>query len=674
MTSIDATDDRARRSPARQGASRLDQALVTSGQLQRRDRLFRRARRHTGLVRALRVVFPLCVLASFGFYAIILKTSFSVGPGTLVPGKIEVTADDLKMKNPSYFGVTSDNGKYEVRAREAAVDFAMTGPIKLESIDGDLFQASGVKTNLKSTRGNLDNKSGELELYDGVDIHASNGMTAHLIRAMVKTKEHFISTRDPLVADMPTGKLTANSMDFWTDKKIGHFSNNVTLRLIQQAAPGAAQPSISLGGDQRQPVDIRSRDLDIDDGKSIADFKGQVVATQGETQLTAPFLHVTYEGHATLDQAAGQTAASAAPSTTQPAATGSQLSRLEAYPGIVITAGVDRRLIADRVDFDVKADTALFTGNVELQQAKNVFRGGRMHVDRKAGKTRLDTPGATPKAPPGRVFATLIQSPDPAKPAPAAGKGKAAAPPAETAGGLGGLQRDPNAPTDIEADTLDVNDQTKQAIFRGHTIAKQGEYTITSAELVAFYTGQTGLLASSGNDAAPKGAAAPAGAQLSHIETHGGTKIVSKDGKEAEGQNARFDVKANTVTMDGPGGVVLKQNGNKINGCRLNMDMTTGEAHVENCPDAPGTVVAPTAAQASIAAKAGIAPPTQPTDCPPGRMCAVLHPDDLQKSSVTTKDGQVLGAKQKVAPAQGNTVIPPAASPQISPSPVYRSN
>ena len=642
-----------------------------SDQLERRDQLFRRARRHTWLVRILRVVFPLFVLASFGFYAIILKTSFSVGPGTLIPGKIEVTADDLKMKNPSYFGVTSDNGKYEVRAREAAVDLAITGPIKLEGIDGDLFQASGAKTNLKSTRGSLDNKSGELELFDGVDIRSSNGMTAHLIRAMVKTKEHFISSRDPLVADMPAGKLTANSMDFWTDKKIGHFSNNITLRLTQQTASGSSQPSIGLGGDTRQPVDIRSHDLDIDDGKSIADFRGQVVATQGETQLTAPFLHAVYLGHASLEQ--GPPSPSGATPSDAP---GAQLSRLEAYSGIVITAGTDRRLIADRVDFDVKADTALFTGNVELLQGKNAFRGGRMHVDRKSGKTRLDTPGAAPKAPPGRVFATLIQSPDPAKPATAKGKAGPAAAPADAPSPLGGLQRDPNAPTDIEADTLDVNDQIKQAIFRGRAIAKQGEYTITAAELVAFYTGQTGLLASAGTEAAAKGAgaAAPAGAQLSHIETHGGTKIVSKDGKEAEGQNARFDVKANKVTMDGPGGVVLRQNGNKINGCRLQMDMTSGEAHVENCPDAPGTVATPSAAQASIAAKPGVAPPAQPTDCPPGRMCAILHPDDLQKSSVTTKEGQVLGAKSKAAPAPANTVPPPAASPQISPSPVYRSN
>ena len=44
-------------------------------------------------------------------------------------------------------------------------------------IDGDLVQPSNVVTKLKSKNGLLDNAKGELELYDGIEIDASNGMT-----------------------------------------------------------------------------------------------------------------------------------------------------------------------------------------------------------------------------------------------------------------------------------------------------------------------------------------------------------------------------------------------------------------------------------------------------------------------------------------------------------------
>ena len=660
MTSTDAIGANARRDAKAERAT----ARV-------RDKLFRAARRHTNVVRLLRGMLPLGIVAGFGVYAVILQSSFGFGiggDGKLMPGKVEITASDLKMKNPSYFGVTKENGKYQVRAREAAVDFAMTGPVKLEGIDGDLVQANGVRTVLKATRGALDNKKGELELFDGVDVDASNGMRAQLDRALIFTKEHRVVSRDPVRAQMPTGTLTANAMDFSTDKRTGKFRGNVNLRLTQPpAASNAARPSIGLGGDGRQPVDIRAEEFDIDDLRSKADFRGQVIARQGETQLTAPELNVTYEGQASaqagFDGTAAAPAQTAATNATPPANGGAQMSRLIARNGVVLTAGTDRRVTAEVVDFDVKADTALFTGNVELLQAKNVFRGGRLAVDRKAGKSRLDSPAATPKALPGRIAATLVQSADPAKAA-APAKAKSPTPGADATNPFGGtLRGDSNAPTDIEADTLDVNDQAKQAIFRGRVIAKQGEQVIQTAELTAHYSGQTGLMSSSA-DGATKGAS---GAQLTHIDAKGNTKITSRDGQEAEGANAHFDLKSNTVTMDGPNGVSLRQGTNSaLRGCKLQMNLITGVAHVEQCANQTAATEL-TEAQKSIAAKPGVAPPQQPSDCPPGRMCLMIQRVDQLKSAVEERskaNGATTPPKRKVEPVQ----------PQTSPSTVYRSN
>ncbi len=80
------------------------------------------------------------------------------------------------MKNPSYFGVTKDGGRYEVRAKKAIVDFNRDAPIKLIDIDGDLVQVNNVTTNLKAKHGLLDNAKSELELFDGIDIKGSNGL------------------------------------------------------------------------------------------------------------------------------------------------------------------------------------------------------------------------------------------------------------------------------------------------------------------------------------------------------------------------------------------------------------------------------------------------------------------------------------------------------------------
>lgn len=625
-----------------------------------RARLISASRRHTAIVRTLRIILPLLILCGFSVYGLILTNAFKMSAAArLSYGKIEVTASDLKMKNPVYYGVTSDRGKYEVHAREAAVDFAMTGPVKLEAIDGEMLQANGVKTILKATRGAFDNKKGELELFDGIDVDATNGMRAQLDRALVYTKDHRVISRDPIRAEMPTGTLTANSMDFSTDKRIGLFRGNVNLRLVQTPTATGTRPGIGLGGDARQPVTIQAQEFDIDDLKSLADFRGAVVARQGETQLAAPELHITYEGQASRQ---ADFDASAQPPAAQDAASaGTQLSRLVARTGVTLTAGTDRRVVADTVDFDVKADTALFLGNVELLQAKNIFRGGRLSVDRKAGKSRLDSP-ATAKGPPGRIAATLVQQADTAKPATPTPKSKAAQA-TDAANPFSAFNGAPGSPTDIEAETLDVNDAAKQATFRGRVVARQNGNVITASEMIAHYTGQTGIMSSAPTDAGSK---TTGGAQLSQIETKGGTKIVSKDGQEAEGATAHFDMKTNQVLLEGPNGVTLRQGADStIKGCRVRMNMTTGEARIETCGSTLKTAE-PTPAQLSINAKPGVAPPIQPTDCPPGRACVVLmRPDQLQKSV----DGHAKSATPP--PAKSNT---PPPQPQTSPSAVYRSN
>ena len=117
--------------------------------------------------------------------------------------------------------------------------------------------------------------------------------------------------------------------------------------------------------------------------------------------------------------------------------------------------GTDRRVADDQADFDAKADTALFSGNVLVNQQKNVLQGQRLFVDRKNDKSRLESP-AEGGQPVGRIAATFFQ-----------GEGKAGrAAQAETAAAerrprsgrhmLGSFKTDPNAPMDIEAETLDV--------------------------------------------------------------------------------------------------------------------------------------------------------------------------------------------------------------------------
>ena len=574
--------------------------------LSNRARAFRSARRHSLLVRALRVALPVCTLGAAAGYLLMLNTAWKFGPGRLNVGQVELTADDLTMKNPSYFGVTKDGGRYQVRAKRAVVEFSrQQEPIKLIDVDGDLIRTNNVTTKLKAKHGLLDNANSKLELYDGIEIDGSDGMTARLSRATITMKEHRIVSKEPVTANTGTGSVRAASMNLKTDTQQARFQGNVIVRLVQTAAATGG----GFGRDGRQPIEVNADQLDVNDAAKIALFTGSVTATQGESTLKSPELTVTYEGKGAGAQLGGAAKDEQA---------ASRLSRLLARNGTVITSSGDRRIASEQVDFDAKADTALFTGDVVVNQGRNVLNGRRLFVDRKAGKSHLEAP-AEAGQPAGRITATFYQS----EAKTAQGKPKAAGADAATAVQeqlFGSFKTDPNAPIDIEADSLDVIDPLRQAIFHTNVRAQQGDVVVRTVELIAFYSGQSGLSVGATSDKTP--------AQLQRIEAKQKVLITSKDGQTATGDWAIFDVKANTVLLGGR--VVVTRGKDVAEGPRLKIDLTTGmyRFEVENEPTSAAAPAVSSAPPATEPSKAAADTDPSKRSCPAGKQCLLFYPND----------------------------------------------
>jgi lipopolysaccharide transport protein LptA len=434
-----------------------------------------------------------------------------------------------------------------------------------------------------------------------------------------------------------------------TDTKETTLVGDVAVNLV----PTAQQSTAGFGRDSRQPVDVTAQQLYINDIQGTALFTGSVVALQGDTTLKAPQLRIAYEGKAADSLTSGQTGAAKAEAKDG----GSRLSRMVASNGTVITMGTDRRIAADHADFDAKADTALFSGNVIVNQQKNVLTGRRLFVDRKNNKSRLDSPpeGGQPV---GRITAMLVQgeskTAQPAKPK------SAAAEMASAVGGnmLGTFKADPNAPMDIEANTLDILDATKQAVFRTNVKAQQGDLVIRTVELTAHYTGASAFgVGGAGDDG--KGVAS----QLTRVDAREKVLITSKDGQTATGDWATFDVKANTVLLVGH--VVVSRGKDVAEGPRLKIDLTTGMYRFEgeNEGARPSTVVTqePPKVTGPALSSSTAETPTGRT-CPPGKQCLLFFPQDA-------KD-RAKGMLQK----KGGPAIDEAWQPGTSGSSVIRGN
>lgn len=686
------TTDIERHEPRQRGTRRMEVANTD------RTKDFIRARRHTAVVRLMRRLLPVASAGVVLLYAgMVIRTA---GWGEALIGLTipRILPEHLTMNNPRYEGFNSDGGNYVVTAKTARQDLDEPMVVKLETIDGDLWDARKSKTNLKATRGTYDNKRGRLELFDGIRIVSDDGSRATLTSATVLPKESLVVSKEPVLVEMPTGTVQSKEMTLRQKLKQVTFLRDVVAHMkppekpkdkppaenaweteTQPAGGAAAASAAPLFGSSDKPIDVTSGQLDIDDIKKTAVFKGAVHAVQGDATLTTPELTIIYESDASADASAGA----------EPTASGfaagqgnNKLSRILATDPVVlnqapnthatgqaleydaktetatlsgnvtITSAPDRQAASDRAEFNSATDTALLTGNVVVMQGRNELRGRRLFVDRKAGTTSLTAPPEN-RSGPGRITARFYQGEQSAEQATAKAKPKVEP---SVQGAVAAFKTSPGAPIDIEANALDVDDNVKLAVFRGDVHAVQGDFNVRTAELHAHYTGQSGLADPA---AAPSSGDA---SKLTRIEAKRKVVVTSKAGQSATGDYADFDTSANTVTLTGD--VVLTQGQNVVRGTRLVIDMATGHTRIQTEPSS-GPVT-------SSLPASGTGPPAGfPTGAGAfrsGRPSAVFYPKQVrdQTKSDATKKSKPDGHETPAAASSWQATTAPSAGPAKS--------
>lgn len=126
------------------------------------------------------------------------------------------------------------------------------------------------------------------------------------------------------------------------------------------------------------------------------------------------------------------------------------------------------------------------------------------------------------------------------------------------------FETDPTAPIEINADRLDVYRNESQAIFLGNVVAIQGAMKMTSHKAL--------LLANQAGD------------RLKTIRAEGDVYLISENGSQATGDWAEHNVAAKELILGGQV-VTLTENGNKLRGTQLFVDMITGKARLTSADE-----------------------------------------------------------------------------------------
>jgi lipopolysaccharide export system protein LptA len=136
-----------------------------------------------------------------------------------------------------------------------------------------------------------------------------------------------------------------------------------------------------------------------------------------------------------------------------------------------------------------------------------------------------------------------------------------------------GLKLSGDEPIQIESDRLEVRENENIAIFTGNVSVVQGDMLMKAGRMVVHYAEGSGSVTTGSSNV-----------ELIEVE---GKVYLEQEGQVVTGDRGRFDLLADRMELTGEK-VVLTEGDNVVVGCRLEVEMSTGEARLQGCGDRPG--------------------------------------------------------------------------------------
>ena len=124
----------------------------------------------------------------------------------------------------------------------------------------------------------------------------------------------------------------------------------------------------------------------------------------------------------------------------------------------------------------------------------------------------------------------------------------------------------PDAPIDVAADRIEVQDRSDRAVFAGNVHVRQAALTLDTERLTVAYTSGGGV-------------------QIRRLDASGGVTVKSPS-ETARGTFGIYDLDRKLITLIGA--VQLNRGGSQINGQRLTIDLNSGRAVVDGGPAGVG--------------------------------------------------------------------------------------
>jgi lipopolysaccharide export system protein LptC len=196
------------------------------------DKVFLRARRHSRMVRVLRVALPA------GAVAIVVGIiAFSwLDPMRILSrlptagGQLVISGTKITMASPRLSGFTKDARPYELNARTAAQDVTKPDFVELTDIRAKMESKDKMPITVTAIDGLYNRKSGILKLAGDV-LMTTPSYEVSLVEATVDTNVNSIVSEKPVQVKMLQGTLNSNRLEVSGGGELVRFIGDVKLIL-----------------------------------------------------------------------------------------------------------------------------------------------------------------------------------------------------------------------------------------------------------------------------------------------------------------------------------------------------------------------------------------------------------------------------------------------------------
>ena len=196
---------------------------------------FRAARRHSRLVRTLRIVLP--AVAVGGILLFLASAHFI--PSDLArlisSAVIDVKTKSIVMSTPHISGFEGTRRAYEVNATRAIQSIADPKVLTFEQINAHIGLDDGGTATVNAGTGIYNGNDNTLELKNGITAETTTGYTAKIQQAAIDLTKGSLMSSTPVEIHTKEGTLRANSIDVVDRGKHVTFRGSVSVTFMPPA-------------------------------------------------------------------------------------------------------------------------------------------------------------------------------------------------------------------------------------------------------------------------------------------------------------------------------------------------------------------------------------------------------------------------------------------------------